>query len=376
MNGQVSNVVSDPDFGSLSLSEQRAVLAHFDADFGRLSDQEFPQVVRQIRSAKPEPYYGAEASFPSGEAGDRFDREAWRETPGEFAKGVARPWTGSMTGVEGTQEYGGFREHPEEELPEAMQAVAPRARSIPGKIASVAGEMAGSAPYYGPAGEAVSADIVAPVLGKLGELFSEMKTFLGRASGKTAQETGSAAVREAGPVARDVIAATPGERNLQMGRGTRMTQPVTLPSENRGLALPPAPEPMPSGATVPRVPQGESVLRQALTALDEGNLNRIARTRKINLASLPRGPAATVDAIIDSMSPEELEAARSAYLEVTRMGHPLPDLNTEAGREAWHTLLVKTYFPEARIPKTQLVRLQKQIDLARGKAERSWPMPQ
>lgn len=47
----VRYAVNDPEFATLPLSEQKAVLAHFDPDFGKLSDQEFQKAVERIRTA-------------------------------------------------------------------------------------------------------------------------------------------------------------------------------------------------------------------------------------------------------------------------------------------------------------------------------------
>jgi hypothetical protein len=95
-----------------------------------------------------------------------------------------------------------------------------------------------------------------------------------------------------------------------------MTQPVTLPSENRGLALPagqPEPLPMPqTGGTIPRTLSGESALGQVLTGLDNRTLLKIAKSRGIDVtreAQLKPGVAdqKVIKKIVDDFSPDELQ---------------------------------------------------------------------
>jgi len=170
------------------------------------------------------------------------------------------------------------------------------------------------------------------------------------------------------PPIRDVIAATPGEQARLSAVGQRMTQPVTLPAENRGLALPPGPStpvaaeplpPMPAGAsTIPRTLSGESALNQVLTGLDNKTLLKVARSRGIDVgkeAQLKPGVAndRIIKKIINDFSWDELQDVRDTYLETTRMT-PTPWEGSTP--ESWHVRVLQQYFPDVQIPAAMLKR--------------------
>jgi len=172
---------------------------------------------------------------------------------------------------------------------------------------------------------------------------------------------------------QDVIAANPGEQARLAAVGSRMTQPLQLPTQNRGLALPagqpeplPEPAPMPQGAsTVPRTLQGESALNQVLTGLDNKTLLQIARSRGINVsaeAQLKPGVADNriIQKIVNDFSPDELADVRGQYLEISRMRSPWEGL----GPEPWRVRVLQQFFPDVRIPAAAL----KRADAARAAA--------
>jgi len=171
----------------------------------------------------------------------------------------------------------------------------------------------------------------------------------------------------------DVIAENPAQRNLQMAAGVRGRGPLTvLPSENRGLALPPGPRaempvsaeplpPMPTGpSTVPLTLSGESALGQVLTGLDNKTLLKVARSRGIDVsreAQLKPGVAddRIIKKIIDDFSPEKLQDVCATYLETTRM---TPQPWARSTPENWHVRVLQQYFPEVQIPAASLKRFQ------------------
>jgi hypothetical protein len=175
---------------------------------------------------------------------------------------------------------------------------------------------------------------------------------------------------------QDVIAANPGEQARLASVGSRMTQPVTLPSQNRGLALPAgAPEPSPAAAespnisqgisTVPRTLSGQGVLNEALTSLDNKSLLKIARSRGVDVtaeAQLKPGIAdqRIIKKITDSFTEDELEELRSQGLENSRFSpQPANIEDSKLARDLWHTKVLQAYFPDVAIPKALLGRAQK-----------------
>jgi hypothetical protein len=188
----------------------------------------------------------------------------------------------------------------------------------------------------------------------------------------------AAGIREGANVpTRDVIAANPGEQARLAAVGTRMTQPAILPTENRGLALPAAPEAAESQpvaaatsgpSTVPRTLAGEGILNEALTSLDNKTLLTVAKSRGLNVtqeAQLKPGVANTrlVKKIIDSFSDEELDNARNIGIETERFGPArIEGLTPDQAREVWHTRVLNTFFPDVKISQAQLGRVSKAMD--------------
>lgn len=181
------------------------------------------------------------------------------------------------------------------------------------------------------------------------------------------------------PPAADVIAANPGELQRLQARGTRPTSPNVLPTQNRGLALPsgeqPAPAPAPEikpqeatgptevpGSSVPRTLNGESVLNQALTGLDNKTLLKVARSRGIDVAKeaqLKPGKAdqMLIRKIIDDFTPDELDNVRATGLEATRFRGAHDFATPAAAKEAWHIKVLQTYFPDVNIPQAAMNRV-------------------
>lgn len=130
-----------------------------------------------------------------------------------------------------------------------------------------------------------------------------------------------------------------------------------------------APRTTPSTEPVPpsmRTLSGESALRKILTGQDNANLLKIAKSRGINVtkeALLKPGTADNqiINKIVDDFQPEEFDEIGARYLENTRMGrHNFGDI----GPEAWKTLSLQSYFPDLKIPATQLARTSKAIATA------------
>jgi hypothetical protein len=237
------------------------------------------------------------------------------------------------------------------------------------------------------------------VAGGLGEyLASAAQYYLMRKAGKLA--TGSAPTPEAAPQIKfnpadldqfnsaagvrpemaipkqDVVAGNPGEVARLASVGSRMTQPVTLPSQNRGLALPAAPvaeEVAPREAAgvprvtsnIPRTYAGESVLNEALTSLDNKSLLKVARSRGLDVtqeAQLKPGLAdqRIIRKVIDSFTPDELAELRSQGIENSRFSpQPVDIENSKLAADAWHVRVLQSYFPDVAIPKALLLRSQK-----------------
>jgi hypothetical protein len=119
----------------------------------------------------------------------------------------------------------------------------------------------------------------------------------------------------------------------------------------------PSPQVTPSGEGIPRTLSGESALTHVLGGRENSTLMKIAKARGLNVtqeSQLKAGPAnkLLIAKIVSSFSPEELEEVRAQYLENTRFRHVFPDI----GEEAWDTMTLQTYFPDVKIPKTQLTR--------------------
>lgn len=152
----------------------------------------------------------------------------------------------------------------------------------------------------------------------------------------------------------------PGQIGKEVVRPPQQTaQPIPA---RQGLALPPGPEdvaatPTPGVDNTPKTLTGEGALRQSITPLDNATLLKIAKSRGINVTKetqLKAGVAnkMLVDKIMDDFSPDELEEIRSQYIENSRFKHAFGDLTPEA----WTTMSLQTYFPEVKIPATQLAR--------------------
>jgi hypothetical protein len=115
-----------------------------------------------------------------------------------------------------------------------------------------------------------------------------------------------------------------------------------------------------------RTLSGESALRKVLTGQDNANLLKIAKSRGINVtkeALLKPGTADNliINKILDDFGADELDEIGAKYLENTRMGkHNFGQI----GPEAWKTMNLQTYFPDLKIPTTQLARTQKAIGAA------------
>lgn len=158
--------------------------------------------------------------------------------------------------------------------------------------------------------------------------------------------------------------------------GQRIAPPAEIParmepgaagSMAESVAAPSAvPQPMsetPSGAGIPRTLSGDSALRQILTGQDNANLMKIARSRGINVSTEAQlKPSAAdprlINKIIDDFSDEELDSLRSFYIENTRMGrHDFGDIGAEANK----TLAMQTYFPDVKIPASQMIRTRAAI---------------
>jgi hypothetical protein len=124
-------------------------------------------------------------------------------------------------------------------------------------------------------------------------------------------------------------------------------------------------ESLPTPASVENTPKtlnGESVLNQVLGGRDNATLLKVARSRGINVtkeAQLKAGVAnkAIIGKIIDDFSPEELQEIRDQAIENNRFRHAFGDI----GEEAWNTMALQTYFPDIKIPASQLIRTKTAI---------------
>ena len=117
---------------------------------------------------------------------------------------------------------------------------------------------------------------------------------------------------------------------------------------------------------------GEGALADVLSSVDNRSLLKIAKSRGIDVsreAQLKPGVANApiVKKIVDDMSPDEVQNIRDTYLEVSRVNsQPWRGLSPEA----WHTLVLEQYFGDVKIPNTQLMRLQKELDQIRTQGMR------
>ncbi|HEY2496570.1 MAG TPA: hypothetical protein VGK24_05835 [Candidatus Angelobacter sp.] len=194
-------------------------------------------------------------------------------------------------------------------------------------------------------------------------------------------EAAPAIYRMRGDQIQDAATATPRrvlgpERQLPAAPAdrpviTRSAQPaepaVSIPEDNEA--------PSTVNADAPRVRSGEAVLNQALTALDNKSLIKVARSRGIDVtreAQLKPGAAnsSIINKIMDDFSPDELDNARDMGVEISRnRPEPTNDLSAGASKaereadaerqaEAWHYKVLNTFFPDVAIPKTMAARAQ------------------
>jgi GGDEF domain-containing protein len=137
-------------------------------------------------------------------------------------------------------------------------------------------------------------------------------------------------------------------------------QPVNAPL----IAGPPS---VSANLEIPRTNSGEGVLNQALTALDNKSLLKVARSRGIDVTKEAQLKAGKADAtvvrkILDSFSEDELDEARNIGIEVSRNRPVQADgITPEAGKEAWHYKVLNTFFPDVSIPKSMTARAQATI---------------
>lgn len=118
---------------------------------------------------------------------------------------------------------------------------------------------------------------------------------------------------------------------------------------------------------LPRTNSGEGVLTQALTALDNKTLLKVARSRGINVAQETNlkpgvGNQRIINKIIDDFSPDELDEVRNQGIEASR-NKPVPaeGITPEQGQEAWHYKVLNTFFPDVAVPKAMAARAQSVI---------------
>lgn len=139
---------------------------------------------------------------------------------------------------------------------------------------------------------------------------------------------------------------------------------VAEPAPQAQEATPPASS---QPSTLPRVKSGEMVLNQALTALDNQSLLKIARSRGIDVtreAQLKPGAAnnTLVKKIIDDFSPDELDEVRNQGIEMSRhIPVQNPAITPEAAQEAWHYKVLNTFFPDVKLPKAMEARARATI---------------
>lgn len=181
------------------------------------------------------------------------------------------------------------------------------------------------------------------------------------------------------PVSPRSLADLADPRAAVLGRGAQpvvdpaagLAQPIAKPAGAAGSMADSVTAPKtvgdlmgtPSGAGMPRTLSGESALRQILTGQDNANLLKIARSRGINVSQEAQLKPSVADSrliskIIEDFSPEELGEMRDQYLENTRMGkHNFGDI----GPEAWKTMSLQSYFPDVKIPASQMIRTRTAI---------------
>jgi hypothetical protein len=113
-----------------------------------------------------------------------------------------------------------------------------------------------------------------------------------------------------------------------------------------------------ANSTIPRTISGDAALTQILTGQDNANLLKIAKSRGINVTKESQLRAGIADELLikkiaADMTPDELDEIGARYLEEKRMGgHQFGDV----GAEAWKTMILKTYFPDVKIPAAVLKR--------------------
>lgn len=120
-------------------------------------------------------------------------------------------------------------------------------------------------------------------------------------------------------------------------------------------------------AELPRVNSGEGVLTQALTALDNKTLLKVAKSRGIDVAKeaqLKAGAANSgiIRKILDDFSVDELDEVRNKGIEIG-LHKPVPaeGVTPEAGAEAWHYKVLNTFFPDVAVPKAMAARAEATI---------------
>lgn len=143
------------------------------------------------------------------------------------------------------------------------------------------------------------------------------------------------------------------------------------PAESTAAGPVPSGEPAATPQTVnseaPRTNSGEGVLTQALTALDNKTLLKVARSRGIDVtkeAQLKPGSAdaTVIKKIIDDFSPDELDEVRNQGIEISRHKPVPPEgVSPEAGKEAWHYKVLNTFFPDVSITKAMAARAEATI---------------
>lgn len=144
-------------------------------------------------------------------------------------------------------------------------------------------------------------------------------------------------------------------------------------------------------STIPHTNSGEAVMTQALTALDQSTLLKIARSRSIDVAAESQlKPGASnsriIKKILNDFSPEELEEARSQGLEVSRnIPSQIPSspasatqaaAQSKAAAEAWHVKVLSTFFPDVSVPKAMEARARSFIAQRPGQAAAAGPQPE
>lgn len=196
-------------------------------------------------------------------------------------------------------------------------------------------------------------------------------------------EPSPAPYRSKGDQIPDATTVTPRRTFQPAGLLTDGSQPAPAPRE---FQLPGAPTdsdvtPGRTNLDFPRTNSGEGVLNQALTALDNKSLIKVARSRGIDVAREAQLKPGAADAtiikkIIDDFSPEELQEAQDRGIEMSR-NKPVPaeGVSPEAGKEAWHYKVLNTFFPDVAMPKTMLQRAAATIAKRPAGGLREFPQP-